>query len=69
MHAFVALIAIILNIGKMAHCTVMYTSLINQPKGLNITILWQDNLTMSKRQRKKSPVVGEEPEVEVVTKT
>ena len=53
----------------MAHCTVMYRSLITQPKGLNITILWLDNLTMSKRQRKKAPVVEEEPEVEVVTKT
>ena len=43
--------------------------MITQPKGLNITILWQDNLTMSKIQRKKAPVVEEEPEVEVVDKT
>ena len=40
-----------------------------QPKGLNVTILWQEELTMSKRQKKKSPVVEEEPEVEVITKT
>ena len=33
-HAFVALITIILDIGKMAHCTVMHTSLIIHPKGL-----------------------------------
>ena len=40
-----------------------------QPKWLNVTILWQEELTMSKRQKKKAPVVEEEPEVEVVTKT
>ena len=40
-----------------------------QSKGLNITILWQEEITMSKRQKKKAPVVEEEPEVEVVTKT
>ena len=40
-----------------------------QQKGLNVTILWQEELTMSKRQKKKAPVVEEEPEVEVVTKT
>ena len=34
MHAFFPLITIILDIGKMAHCTVMHTSLIIQPKGL-----------------------------------
>jgi len=42
---------------------------VTQPKGLNVTILWQEELTMSKRQKKKAPVVEEEPEVEVVTKT
>ena len=42
---------------------------VTQPKGLNVTILWQEDLTMSKRQKKKAPVVEEEPEVEVVTKT
>ena len=33
--------------------------------------IWQEEfkLTMSKRQKKKAPVVEEEPEVEVVTKT
>ena len=33
--------------------------------------IWQEEfeLTMSKRQNKKAPVVEEEPEVEVVTKT
>ena len=33
--------------------------------------IWQEEfeLTMSKRQKKKAPVVKEEPEVEVVTKT
>ena len=41
----------------------------SQSKGLNITILWQEEITMSKRQKKKAPVVEEEPEVEVVTKT
>ena len=40
-----------------------------QPKGLNVTILWQEELTMSKRQKKKALVVEEELEVEVVTKT
>ena len=40
-----------------------------QSKGLNITILRQEEITMSKRQKKKAPVVEEEPEVEVVTKT
>ena len=40
-----------------------------QPKGLNDTMLWQEELTMSKRQKKKAPFVEEEPEVEVVTKT
>ena len=40
-----------------------------QPKGLNVTILWKKELTMSKRQKKKALVVEEEPEVEVVTKT
>ena len=39
-----------------------------QSKGLHITILWQEKITMSKRQKKKAPVVEEEPEVEVVTK-
>ena len=42
---------------------------VTQPKGLNVTILWQEEPTMSKRQKKKTPVVEEEPEVEVVTKT
>ena len=42
---------------------------VTQPQGLNVTILWQEELTMSKRQKKKAPVVEEEPEVEVVTKT
>ena len=41
---------------------------VTQPKGLNVTILWQEELTMSKRQKKKAPVVEEEPEVETVTK-
>ena len=40
-----------------------------QPKGLNVTMLWQEEPTMSKRQKKKAPVVEQEPEVEVVTKT
>ena len=33
--------------------------------------IWQEEFesTMSKRQKKKAPVVEEEPEVEVVTKT
>ena len=30
---------------------------------------WQEELTMSKRQKKKAPAVEEGPEVEVVTKT
>ena len=34
-----------------------------------LQILWQEELTMSKRKNKKAPVVEEEPEVEVVTKT
>ena len=42
---------------------------VTQPKWLNVTILWQEESTMSKRQKKKTPVVEEEPEVEVVTKT
>ena len=42
---------------------------VTQSEGLNVTILWQEELTMSKRQKKKAPVVEEEPEVEVVTKT
>ena len=42
--------------------------LVTQPKGLNVKISWQEELTMSKRQKKKAPVVQEEPEVEVVTK-
>ena len=58
-----------LNIEEMAHYTFMYTSLITQQKGLNITIWWQEEITMSKRQKKKAPVVKEEPEIEVVTKT
>ena len=40
-----------------------------KPKWLNVTILWHEELTMSKRQKKKAPMVEEEPEVEVVTKT
>ena len=39
---------------------------------LNVTMyIWQEELelTMSKRQKKKAPVVEEETEVEVVTKT
>ena len=42
---------------------------VTQPKWLNVTILWQEDLTMSKRQKKKAPVVEEELEVEVITKT
>ena len=42
---------------------------VTRPKGLNFTILWQEEFTMSKRKKKKAPVVEEEPEVEVVTKT
>ena len=42
---------------------------VTRPKGINVTILWQEELTMTKRQKKKAPVVEEEPEVEVVTKT
>ena len=42
---------------------------VTQPKWPHVTILWQEELTMSKRQKKKAPVVEEEPEVEVVTKT
>ena len=42
---------------------------VTQPKWLNVTILWQEEFTMSKRQKKKAPVVEEEPEVETVTKT
>ena len=42
--------------------------LVTRPKGLNVTISWQEELTMSKRQKKKAPVVEEEPKVEVVTK-
>ena len=40
-----------------------------QLKGFNVTMLWQEELTMSKRQKKNAPVVEEEPKVEVVTKT
>ena len=40
-----------------------------QPKEINVTMLWPEELTMLKRQKKKAPVVKEEPEVEVVTKT
>ena len=58
-----------LNIEEMAHYTFMYTSLITQQKGINITVWWQEEITMSKRQKKKALVVEEEPEVEVVTKT
>ena len=43
--------------------------LVTQPKWLNVTILWQEEFAMSKRQKKKAPVVEEEPEVETVTKT
>ena len=42
---------------------------VTQPKWLHVTILWQKELTMSKRQKKKAPVVEEDPEVEIVTKT
>ena len=42
---------------------------VTHPKWLNVTILWQEESTMSKRQKKKTPMVEEEPEVEVVTKT
>ena len=42
---------------------------VTQPKWLHVTILWQEELTMSKRQKKKAPVVEEDPEVEIVTKT
>ena len=38
-------------------------------KWLNVTIVWQEEFTMSKRQKKKAHVVEEEPEVETVTKT
>ena len=41
---------------------------VTQPKWLNVTILWQEELTMSKRQKKKAPVVEGEPEVEIITK-
>ena len=41
---------------------------VTQPTWLNVTILWQEELTMSKRQRKKAPAVEEEQEVEIVTK-
>ena len=42
---------------------------VTQPKWLNVTILWQEEFAMSKRQKKKAPMVEEEPEVEDVTKT
>ena len=42
---------------------------VTQPKWINVTILWQEELTMSKRQKKKAHVVEEELEVEVVAKT
>ena len=42
--------------------------LVTQPKRLNVTILWQEEFTMSRRQKKKTAVVEEEPEVETVTK-
>ena len=50
-----------LDIEEMEHYTFMYKSLITLQKGLNITIWWQEEITMSKRQKKKSPVVEEEP--------
>jgi len=58
-----------LNIEEMTHCTLLSPSLSLGRKWLNVTILWQEESTMSKRQKKKAPVVEEEPEVEVVTKT
>ena len=58
-----------LDIEEMAHCTLMYPSLSLSKKRLTVTTLWQEELTMSKRQKKKAPVVEEHPEVEVVTKT
>ena len=42
---------------------------VTQPKWLHVTILWQEELTMSKRQKKKALVVEEDPKVEIVTKT
>ena len=30
---------------------------------------WQEEFTMSKRQKKKAPMVEEQPDVEVITKT
>ena len=57
-----------LNIEEMTHCTFLSPSLSLSQKWLNVTILWQEEFTMSKRQKKKVPVVEEEPEVEVITK-
>ena len=58
-----------LNIEEMTHCTLLSPSLSLSRKWLNVTILWQEESTMSKRQKKKASVVKDEPEVEVVTKT
>ena len=57
-----------LNIEEMTHCTLLSLSLSLSRKWLNITILWQEEFTMSKRQKKKALVVEEDPEVEVITK-
>ena len=62
-------IFIMLNIEERTHCTLLSPSLSLRQKWLNITILWQEEFTMSKRQKKKAPVVEEDPEVEVGTKT
>ena len=56
------------NHGRNGTLHINVYQFVTQPKGFNVTILWQEELTMSKRQKKKAPVVEEEPEVEVVTK-
>ena len=58
-----------LNIEEMTHCTLLSPSLSLSRKWLNVTILWQEESTMSKRPKKKYPVVEEEQKVEVITKT
>ena len=57
-----------LNIEETTPCTLMSLSFSLSQKWLNVTILWQEESTMSKRKKKKAPVVEDEPEVEVVTK-
>ena len=58
-----------LNIDEVKYCILMSQCCNFSGNGLQFHI-WQEDfeLTMSKRQKKKAPVVEEEPEVEVITK-